>query len=226
MKASEFITRIKIAVPNIGVPGITDTELLVLLSQAVDEVNLLAKVYKGSTDINIVANQQTYSLGTVAPTYLGPLKIPFKFKDSNNKWQKVYPKTLPWIEGIYPDWLNAGSAAIPRWYWLEGDELGFFNKPSTTKTAGARLYHLKKGTPMTSVDHYPFTGSSTIQLVALRPLDEAIIEWVRWQLAPSMGANTDQDLRERAFEKKCAKGAKQIRRRPDYTGDSAYGGVS
>lgn len=224
MNGTNFIKRVKIAIPKLGTGGIQDADILELVSQAVDEVNLFAKVYKGFTDFNITANLQTYSLSSVAPNYLGPVKIPLKFKDANNKWQKVYPKTLPWIEQVYPDWLNASSTPVPKWYWIDGDELGFHFKPSTTKTSGARLYHLKKGTPI-AAGTFPFTGSST-ELIALRPLDEAIIAWIKWKLEPSFGANTDIDIREREYMKLLARAARQIRRRPDYTSDSAYGGIS
>lgn len=224
MKANDFLNRIQVQVPNMGEPGMTTEMKLTLLSQAVDEVNLEAKVYTGYTDINIVEEQQVYSISAVAPTYLGAVKIPVQFKDSDGNWHKVYPKTFPWLAKIYPDWLNADSADIPRWYWLEGDDLGFHNKPSTTRASGARIYHLKKATPMTTVDHYPFTGSA-VELTALRPLDEAIIAWMRWQLTPAFGQNTDQDLREREFRLKCRRAAMKIKRRPDFTIDSAFGSL-
>lgn len=220
MKASEFEDRIRMEVPNFNDKGLTSLQLYKLLSQGVDQVNLLTKVYRGYTDFNIVAESGTYSLSTVAPTFLGMAKEGAYFKDSSDQWQIVYPKTRAWIAKLYPGWLNAASAALPRWYWVEGDEIGFYNKPSTSKTSGARIYHLKKGTVMTGADTYPFSGVT--ESVDLIPLDDAIIAYVKMKLSPSFGKMTDVDLMRRDFLNECRKGARQVRRRPDLTIDSTY----
>lgn len=220
MKASEFEERLRIEVPNIGTMGLESSQIYRLLSQAVDQVNLITKVYRGYTDFNVTAEVGSYSLSTVAPTFLGMAKEGVYFKDANSQWQVVYPKTRAWVAKFYPGWLNATSAALPRWYWVEGDEISFYNKPSTTRTSGARVYHLKKGTVLTNADYYPFSG--TTESVDLIPLDDAIIAYVKMKLVPSFGKNTDIDLMRRDFLAECRKGAKQIRRRPDLTLDSTY----
>lgn len=221
MKQSEFLFRLKLEIPNMKESGITDNELVTLINQGVNQTNLIAKVYKGYTDFNVVAEQQIYELSTVAPTFLGMSALPLKFLDSNSQYQKIYPKTKEWIENIDPDWENADSTALPTFYWVEGNDLGFYQKPSTSRTNGARLYHLKKGTPMSNDDHYPFTGSTT-EITAFIPLDDAIIAYVRWKLSPAIGAVTDADLRKREFLEECAKGLRQIKRRPDITSDSTF----
>ena len=221
MKQSEAIFRLKLQVPNIKESGITDTELASLLKQGCDKVNVLARVYAGYTDFNISANQSIYDLSTVAPTYLGMDKKVVYFKDSNNQWQDVVPKTKKWIETVYPNYLNASSQSIPQWYWVEGNEIGFYAPPSTSKTAGARLYHLKKATVTSNADHYLWTGNST-EITALIPLDDAVIAYVRWKLSPSVGAVTDADLRWQEFLKEVQIGAAQIKRRPDLTADRGY----
>jgi len=214
MKQSELLFRLKLQVPNVKESGMVDSEVVSLLNQGVDQVNLLAKVYKGYTDINIVANQQAYQLSSVAPTFLGTDDKPVYFLDSDSNWQKVYPKTKEWINKVYPNWLNAAAVAIPQWYWIEGDELGFYPKPSTSQASGARLFHLKKSTGMSNNDHYPFTGSGT-EITAFIPLDDAIVAYAKWKLSPAVGAVTDSDLREREFLAECRKGAMQVRRRRD-----------
>ena len=222
MKQSEFLFRLKLQIPNIKETGITDNQIVDLLSQAVDQVNLLTKVYKTYTDFSIVADQQIYNLSTIVPSYLGIDKKVIFLKDTNAEWQPLFPKTKDWISKIYRQWLNAESVTLPNWYWLDGDELGFYPPPDTAYTNGGRIYHFKKSTAMSNNDHYPWTGSTT-QITAFIPLDDAIIAYVRWKLSPAIGAVTDADLRYQEFIAECKKGAQQIKRRPDLTTDSQYG---
>lgn len=222
MIASRLVARVKLQVPNIKETAADDNEILAMLSEACDEVNLRTKVYQGYTDFNIVAEQQIYPLSTNVPLYLGMAKERIQFKNSSDQWKFVNPKTLSWIEKKYPEYLNATSAAIPQWYWVEGDDVGFHQKPSTTKALGARLYHLKKANPMTNTDKYPWTGTTT-EITALRPMDDAIVAYFKWKYSPAIGAVTDADLREKEFLMECQRSAKQVKRRPDLTGDYSYG---
>lgn len=214
MKQSEFIQRIKLQAPNLGQTGITDPYLATLLNSGVDEVNLLCKVYKGYTDFTISADKRVYSLAESAPLYLGADKRGLFFKNTDGDWKKLIPKTEAWLSQKYQDYLNASSVALPTYYYLDGDDLGLYPPPSTTTALGARIYHLKKANPMASGDHYPFSGSAT-EIVALKPLDSAIISFVLWKINPAFGTNTDTDLRERDFISECRKSSAQIKRRPD-----------
>ncbi|MEA2036129.1 MAG: hypothetical protein U9O94_01370 [Nanoarchaeota archaeon] len=221
MKLSELIIRVKLEVPNMNQTGLNDTEIAALLNQACDQVNLLTKVYKTYTDFNIVAEKRSYLMSEDVPTFLGTDKRGLFFKDSNNDWQDITPKTLGWISERYPDFLNASSAALPRWYWFDGDLLEFHEPPSTTKSSGARLYHLKKSGSMSGDDDYPFTGTSS-QITAFLPLDDALIAYCKWKIAPAFGVVQDIDLRQRDFINECKKAAMQIKRRRDLTNDSSY----
>ena len=222
MKLSELISRIKMQVPNFNQTGLEDTDLTSLLNQACNAVNALTKVYKTYTDFNIVADQREYLLSTNVPLYLGTDKRGLFFKDSDDKWQDVTPKTEGWVSEIIPDFLNSSSTLIPQWFWIKGDELIFEPPPSTAKTNGARLYHLKKSGEMSSNDDHPFTGNET-EITSFLPLDDALVAYCKWKISPAYGAVTDQDLRELEFLKECKKGAKQVKRRSDLTNDSSYG---
>lgn len=225
MKLSEFKFRVKAQTPNIGVSGATDQQICDLLNQACDQINLLTKVYKGTTggytDFAVVADQQIYSLSSIAPTYLGMGKEGLYFKDSNGEWISIIPKTKAWIDERFPGWLNASSVDVPTYYWVDGDELGFYPAPNTSLSAGARIYHLKKCTPMDNDDNYPWTNLTT-ELTALRAMDDAIIAYARWKLSPAIGANFDSDLTYREYMIEVQKGVRLIRRRPDLTIDSDY----
>ena len=221
MKLSEFIKRVKLAVPNTNQTGIEDDYITTLLNAGCDKVNLLTKVYKGYTDFNIVAEQRLYDFATYVPTYLGTAKKGLFFKDSDGNWQDIIPKTEAWLSEIYPDYLNSTSTSIPTWFYIEPTELGFHPPPSTAYAGGARLYHLKKANKMSGDDDFPFSGNTT-EITALSALDDAIIAFCVWKLSPSFGQISDQDLRYREFILECKQAAKQIKRRRDLTGDSGY----
>lgn len=221
MKQSRFISRIKAQIPNIKETGVTDQEIMAYVNEGVDQANLFMKVYQTHTDFNVTAEKQIYSLAEIAPTYLGMVKKRAYFLDANSAWQPILPKTLDWIAKIYRQFLNVTSTSLPQWYWIEGDDLGFYPPPSITQASGGRLYHLKKATPMGNDDHYPWTGT-TVELTALLPADDAIIAYVRWKLSPAIGSVTDADLRYAEFIKECRRAAMQIKRRPDMTFDQEY----
>ena len=147
MKLSELIYRVQLHVPNIKESGISTTQIETLLNQACNQINLIAKVYKGLTggytDFNIVANQQFYSLASNVTTYLGMAKEGMYFYTSDSEWKKVYPKTKAWLDKSFPNWLNADAVEIPQYYAIEGDELFLYPKCEDSRTNGARLFHLK-----------------------------------------------------------------------------------
>ncbi len=221
MKLSELIQRIRLQVPNIDQTGISDTYLATLLNQACNQVNLLTKVYKTYTDFNIVADQRIYNLSTYVPLYLGTDKRGFFFKDSSGNWDDVIPKTESWLSERYPDYLNASSTAIPRWVWIEGDELGLYPPPTTAYRNGARLYHLQKANDMSNGDDYPWSGNST-EITALIPLDDALVAYCRFKISPAFGVVVDQQALEAEFIREAKKGAQQVKRRRDLTNDSDY----
>jgi len=222
MKLSELIKRIRFQVPNMDTTAYTDTDLMELLNQACNKTNLLVKVYKGYTDFNIEADKRVYSLGVIAPKFLGPDKRGLYFLNDNDKYDQPTSKTEEWIAKHYPGYLNAESVGVPTYYWTEGDELGFYPPPSTAYALGCRIYHLQKATEMSSDEHYPFIGSTT-EISSFIALDDALIAYCRWKMVPSFGKVTDQDLRYREYLGECKKGARFIKRRPDIANSVDYG---
>lgn len=222
MTLGEFIQRIKLQVPNLGQTGVTDPYLTTLLNSAVNAVNALTKVYSGYTDFNVEASKRIYNLSLVVPTFLGRDKRGLFFLDSDSNWTDLIPKTEAWLAERYPDYLNASAVELPEYYYIKGDELGFYPPPSTSTTSGCRLYHLKKGGVMSSSGHYPFTGTTT-EITAFSVLDDAILAFCKWKIAPAYGATTDANLTYREFLLECQKGAIQVRRSPDLMNDLASG---
>lgn len=221
MNLGSIRSRVKLQVPNFNQTGLTDPDLNNLINEGCNEVNFYCKFYRGYTEFNVIAEQRIYNLSENITDYLGTDKRKLYFKDSNDNWQDVIPKTEAWIAKIYPDYLNATSVALPEWYHIDGDELGFYPPPSTSKTNGIRLYHLKKANAMSSDDHYPYSGTDT-EITAFSPAYDAIIAYCKWKLSPAFGANTDQDLRYQEFLIECRRASQQIRRRLDLKNETSY----
>ncbi len=224
MTLSEFRQRLKLQVPNMNQNGVSDTFLDLLINQACDKANMIAKVYKGYTDFNIEADKRLYDFANYVPGFLGTDKRGVYFKDSNDDWEHIWPKTEKQLRRVYPNYLNATSVSVPNWYYFSDDDsekgpgVAFYPPPSTTKSSGGRIYHLKKANYMTAGSHYPFSGSNT-ELISLRPLDDAIVAYCVWKISPSFGAVTDKDLRKAEFIAECKDAARQIRRRQDVSGE-------
>lgn len=219
MKLGDFLDRIKLQNPNLGQQNITDSYLITLIGQGVNEANIQAQVYKGFTEFNVEAGQRIYSLAENAPLYLGQDKKGLYIKDSNDEWQKITPKTEDWISKQFPDFLNVESVDIPLYYGIDGDDLIIYPPALTSDDSGFRLYHIKKANPMTTNDHYPFSGNKT-ELTALLPIDDAILAYCRWKLSPQYGNVTDVDLRQREFYLECRKASLKIKAKRAQTNDN------
>lgn len=222
MKLSDFLDRLRLAVANLGVTGAKDPYLITLLNEGCDQVNMLCKAYADYTDFNVVAEKMVYSLALYVPRYLGRDPRGLYIKDSSDDWKQVKAKTEKHLKKFIPSYLNADSVDQPQYYWIEGDNLGFYPPTSTSKEGGARLYHLLKANPMSNDEHYPYSGSTT-EITAFKPLDEAIIAYVEWKLKPSYGANTDIDLGYARFIRACQTARRQIKGVPDISTDTGAG---
>jgi len=222
MKLSELIVRVKLDVPSIGVTGMTNVQLTVLLNQGCDEVNLIAKIYKGYTDFDTVANQEEYALSVVAPKYLGISKAGVWVKDANGNLSEVFPRTEDYMNEFIPNWRSISGASFPEWYWQDVDIVRFYPVINTATTAGVRIYHLKKSNPMSNDDHYPWSGD-TVEIGALRPMDDTLIDFVRWKLSPAKGEGEGKESYTREdFLMTVRRAAQQVKRRPDLTIDHDY----
>lgn len=221
MNLGEFKTIIKTKVPQIKDTGITDDELTVIINRGCNEANLIARVFKGYTDFNIVADQQIYSISSIATTYLGMDKKALWIKDANDKLTYIFPKTEEWLNKKIQFWRDADSTTMPQYYVPDGDNLIIYPACNENRTNGGRLYHIKKAIDMSNDDNYPFSNTTT-EMTALIPLDKAIISYCRWQIAPVLNKDTMEDQTEKLFYRDCNMASKQIKRRPDLGNDSDY----
>jgi len=223
MNLGDLKQRCKLKLPNIGQTGVGDAYLVELLNQACDRCNEVGKFYYEESYFNVVADQSKYPLSENVTDYLGMGKVPLYFKLSSGDWKQVYPKTEAYIQRTFPDYLNADSVTQPQYYYLDGDNIVLYPPADTARDNALMLKHLKASTPMSNDNHYPFTGTTT-EITAFKPMEEAIVAFVKWQIEPSYGKVSDTDLGEQRFNSEVRKAKRKIKRRPDAIG-SPYNGM-
>lgn len=219
MTAGQFIQRVRRMLPSLTVESCPDQVILDELNHGCDEVNMMAQSYHGYTEFSSVPNQQIYSISANVPNYLGIKKNGVWWYTTANKSWYLYPKSLKWLDLNIRNWRDSAAGVNPTWYWIEDDDLGLFPKPSGTNTI--RLYHLVKATPMDNLNNYPWKNS-TIEDLALRPFDNALVAYARWALSPAAAQPSKEDPLYARFLAEVNKARSQANRRPDFTSDFDY----
>ena len=215
MNLGEMILRVRRQLPAATVESVPSEVITTELNIGVNYVNRAVQVYQGYTEFNFVPEQQVYSLATVVPSYLGIVKSGVWWKDDSGTFKYRIAKTRRWLDSNIPNWRDATSG-VPFWYWVDGDELGFYLKPSTAWAC--RVYHLKKATAMDNNSNYPWMNSTT-EVTALQPLDDAIISYAIWKLSAAVGKDTRETPEEALYLRELQKGMTQVRRRKDLMAD-------
>ena len=215
MTLGEMISRVRRALPALTVESCSDDIIRGELNIGCNEINRRAQIYQGYTEFNFVPEQQIYSLADVCPKYLGIVKSGIWWQDNSNTFKYRISKTRRWLDTNIPTWRDAPSG-IPFWYWLDGDELGFYQKPSGAQKV--RIYHLMLSTPMDNVNNYPWMNK-TNEVTAFQAMDDAIIAYAIWKLSPAVGKEAKETPEEALFQRQITIGMQTIRRRKDLTSD-------
>jgi len=213
MTLSEMTTRVRNQLPAATVESVSDDIIWRELNIAVNECNRLSQVYQGYTEFTTVVDKQIYNFSTYVPLYLGMAKDGVWFNNSGTSLKELFPKTIRWLDLWIRNWRDLTSGE-PQWYWVLGDDLGLYPKPSTAATL--RVYHLKKATAMDNANNYPWTNTTT-EVTALQAFDKPITTYARWALTSAVGVPTNEDPLYKRFllEVKLAK--EQTNRRPDWS---------
>jgi hypothetical protein len=219
MNLGQMISRVRRMNPGATVESISDQVITDELNHGCDEINLLTQTYFSYTEFNSVANQQMYSLPIYVPTYLGIRKEGVWWYTSAGKSWYLFPKTLKWLDLHIRNWRDAAAGNNPTWYWIEGDELGFYPKPSGVNKI--RMYHLKEATKMDNSNNYPWTNT-VLELGSMRPYDNALVAYARWAISPASATPSKEDPLYQRFLAEVNKARTQANRRPDFTSDFDY----
>lgn len=215
MILNDFLTRCKVKIPAVKTTGLADADLIKIINEAVVEVNLITKVYRGYTNFNIVNGLSLYPLSKYVPLFQQIVTAGLWVTATGDvkDMVRVIPRTEEWLNKRLPSWRSALPSTLAQYYYQSADNLMVYPPMNANIVNGARLHHTILPTPMAG-DAYPFTGTG-IEITALRPLDKAIIEYVRWTLDPALAMVNGEDTGYARFLAFCNTAMKQIKAKSD-----------
>lgn len=215
MNRGDLRTRCKLKIPAIKSTSVSDDDVNSLINEAVEQVNLLAKVYRGYTNFNIVASQSQYQLSTIAPKFQQMVTAGLWIMNTTtNKLVRVIPRTVEWFNKSIPTWRDATATTLAQYYYTEGDDLMIYPAINANVTSGGRIHHTIMPTSMNTDGSFPFTGT-TVEITRFKALDRAIVEYVRCELDPSLNQITGEEMRYPSFVNLVNLGMRQIKSKPD-----------
>lgn len=222
MNLGDMILRVQRTMPQATGETIDTTKITFELNHGCDEINLLAKCFKGVLSYNLpaVTIPTEFSLYTIFPGYLGLDKVGVWFFDTNGKSHYLYPKTKRWLDQYIRNWRDNSGGSVPTWYYIRNDALGFYPFVNTNGNS-ITIDALIKSTPMTNNSNYPWLNQAT-ELTTLRCFDNAIIAYATWRLAPAIFDKEGRNYYEEQFNKEVKKSIMQVHDRPDMTSDYDY----
>lgn len=215
MNLPSFITRCKVKIPSVKATGLSDADLTTIINEAVTEVNLITKVYRGYTNFNIVNGLSVYPLSQYVPLFQQIVTAGLWVTITGNVTDmvRVIPRTEEWLNKRLPSWRSALPSTLAQYYYQSADNLVVYPPMNANIANGARLHHTILPTPMVG-NVFPFTGSG-VEITALRPLDKAIIEYVRWVVDPALALVKGEDQGYIRFITFCQTAMRQIKAKPD-----------
>lgn len=219
MKLGDFKTFIRSMVPSANKSAVNDTFLEMLINKGVREVNILTAAFVGDAYFDISEDIKTYNLRDEVEDNdfvgIGPSGLWMnKGSASSPNWRQLDGVTRAFIDEKYPNWINA-SSGNPLMYFVKSGQLVVYPANDADLTDGFWLPdYVKKAVDMTNDEHYPFTGSDN-KLADLEPLDDAIIDYVRWHLKHSVGSDQKGIITRQEFEACVQKRKRVINNRPD-----------
>lgn len=187
MTRSNLKKLIRLYVPGAKTNRVTDTTLNLLIQKAIDDICVELRPMRTNSKFNVEANIYQYDLSTEVDRFLSiePSGLWWNAGSAaSTDWQKVYPRTLEWLDRNRPNWRDL-STGDPQWYAQEADELIIVPTPDTDLTDGFWLWFNQKPTRMGSDSHYPFGYDAQIERLAI--LDDLIVKFCEWKLKNSVG---------------------------------------
>jgi len=218
MTLGEFRTLIRAMVPSANTGAVKNTILNTLINKGVKEVNAIAKGYCDEVYFNIVASQDSYNIRDIESSYvlIGPSGLWMnKGSVASPDWDQLDACNRMFLDRNYPNWVNSGDGT-PLRYIVEAGKIIVHPSPTSALTNGFWMPDfIKAPTVMSSDTDYPFTGT-TDELSDLQPLDDAIVDYVRWHLKHSVGSDQKGLTTRKEFELELRRRIRMVGRRPDY----------
>lgn len=224
MTLGEFKTIIKVMVPSAAVSRVSDEALLIFFNKAAREVNYRAEILRKTIKFD-TADKKEYPLSDIDAGLikLGESGIWYNTgTEASPYYTQLDSVNRAWLDERYPNWVNDTNGGQTLYAFVENFILTVYPKPSTVLTDGFLIPNgLIHPQNMAQDSHYPFTGSDT-ERPDLTPLDDAIIDYVRFILKHAVGSDEKGIITRSEFEKTLYRAQKTVRSRPDYINSAAW----
>ena len=227
MTLSTLRTLCRIFIPEISSTDVlSSTNLDILINLAATEFIKETDALPTSGLFTVSTNTQTYAISTFITTF-GKIRKEgiWYYNGSTSKWNQLDGTTIAYLNKNFSSWLNA-SSGLPMRYWIEGNEIGFDPKPSSTYagTDYVKIFYYKRSVDMTADTHYPFSGSTT-QYPHLANYEEVLFDWIKYRVKQIIGKGGDAEEAKGLFYIKCAGIRQNLVYRPDLIPDHKLRGL-
>jgi len=217
MTLGEFRTIIRVLVPSANKGAVSNTTMDLLINSGVRLVNTMAKAYRGEEYFNVEDEVNSYNLRDINSNFTligkGGLWMN-KGTAASPQWKKLDAVDRAYLDRKFPNWMNQDSS-VPLYYIVEAGKIIVHPSPNADLTDGFWMPDFViKPTKMTANTHYPFTGT-TEEISDLEPLDDVIVDYVRWHLKHSVGREQSGLVTRKEFEIELLRKIKTVNRRPD-----------
>jgi hypothetical protein len=205
MLLSDLQSLCRLYVPQAKAGVVTSTVLDLIINMAIREIASFTAVLKTSQNFNVTASTGTYAISSFVTDFLTPDYPGLMWYDGSN-WQRLVPETLESLDRKYPYWRD-DAAGDPLRYSIDGDIITVHPKPSATLALGFKMHYAKTPATLSIATYYSFSGSATA-MPHLEILNESILKFVRWKLAPIVGntveeiAMMEKDYKQEILEKR------------------------
>lgn len=174
-------------VPAAKANKIDDVQLALILNNGKNDVALKTICLKKNEKFDAVAEQKEYLLSTVLTDFLIIDKSGLWWSNGS-QYRQLEPYTLKKLDEDFPYWRDASSGS-PQRYSIDGNVITVHPKPNITLTSGFWIYYGAKSLSMSADSDYTFSGS--IEIPHLSILDDAILDYWKWQAYKITGEKED-----------------------------------
>ena len=213
---NELETLVRLA-PEMDTTSITQANLWIILNKGAVDLALKGRALPKNEKVNVTAEQAEYVVSGASSVLTDNDFLAMDLREggvlfsNGTSWfgpsESFVPKTREWLDLNRPGWRTESSAAMPLyWYLGSGSDhsanlvVGLFNKPSTTRVDGLWLHYLARGVTMLT-GAYPWTGSTTAQLIHLEPYEILLCHYAWEFYYRNIGKNdVDADKHKLIYE--------------------------
>lgn len=218
MTRSELRDWVRMMVPSAASNRVDDSLMNTMLNKAVRDVNTVGRILISDATFAAVTGQGEYVLPDLIPDFvmIGDSGIYFNNgTDAVINWRELWGVNRQYLNEWYDNWLNIETGQ-PLYAVIENEKAIIYAPPSQDLAFGFRCPdYVAKPVDMTDDDHYPFVGD-TDEAPLFEPLDDAIIDYCRWALAPAVGKDQQGIITRKEYQETVRKQTRLVKARPDY----------